>query len=145
MLLACSCRVPVPGSSRLVEAMKHKLNLNGPALRIVATIALFLVVVPALLYLSTPACRAFRIAATGQRLLMRASLAVGALLAALFAALIVIEGIQDRQTDRVYRRNRHRALRLAGGHCECQYCGNRWVREADSHCSVCGRALTPGP
>ena len=58
--------------------------------------------------------------------------------------LAVVEKVQDHTFDALYRRNTSKRL-SAGMNYECQYCGNRQVREYERACSVCGNPLEPFP
>ncbi len=128
-------------AQRIGDAMKHKLNLNGPSARFLPLIAILLVLLPLGLHLLGLLLRAAHLPAEAIPDLVWASVAVALAMLAAFALLIVAEHIQDARMDRLYWRGRHHKTPLADGRFECQYCGNRQPRAADRSCPVCGKAL----
>jgi uncharacterized paraquat-inducible protein A len=120
------------------RAVRFKLNLNPYGTKMVAVIAIFLGVIPALLYigsllniLSDPAAQQ----------MIKVSLVMGVFAAIVSIALILVEHIQDHALDEKYRRTRNKKLKMTADVYECQYCGNRKVRESDKCCQVCGKEL----
>jgi hypothetical protein len=116
------------------------LNLNAPAAKICAWIGVFLVVIPGLLYLVE------LVDLSGSllpwlSLATHASWITGGLLLGGFILLIILEQIQDKLLTDRYHKNRHRKLKIATDRYECQYCGNREVKEADKTCRICGKDL----
>lgn len=116
------------------------LNLNGPASKILTWIAIFLVAIPGLLYLVGLAYLPGSLH-TWLSLATRVSWIIGGLLVGGFMLLIILEQIQDKLLADDYLKNRNRKLKIAAGRYECQYCGNRDVKESDKTCQVCGKGL----
>lgn len=108
-----------------------KINSVGYGGRIAAAAALFLIVVPLCLYI---AGRFLPV----PRICIRASLALGALIALFLAILLAIELRQDKRQDRYYRAHASSKLSLGDGRYECQSCGSRDVTAGDTVCRVCG-------
>jgi hypothetical protein len=121
--------------------MKRPLNLNGPAAKILGAVALLTAGLPILLYASSSLLELFHLRFRVISALIRLSLSLGLLLLAAFLLLIVIEQIQDHWYDVSYRRHRGEKIKGPGIYHECQYCGNRQVRESDRYCRICGRKL----
>ncbi len=103
-------------------------------------IALFAVAVPAILYLISFLLKEERITDVLLRA-MGVSFAIGIFIFIALLALIIAEQIQDHFIDVQYQKNRARKLSLGDGNYECQYCGNRKIKENDKICGVCGKEL----
>ncbi len=119
---------------------RFKLNLNSVAPGIIAWGSLFLLVVPALLFIFggqsyTP----------GVWLAIAISIALGLIIYSLLLVLIVVEFAQDRWLDAFYARHRNVKIEIAGRGYECQNCGNRQVKAEDRACAACGRRFQNGP
>ncbi len=120
--------------------MRRLLNLNQPGAIFVKMIALFLIIIPAVLYFIT--LLPGKVATTGILLsAIKVSLAVSGFISVILLILVIVEQVQDHYIDVQYQKYQGRKLRLANGNYECQYCGNRWVKENDKTCQVCGREL----
>lgn len=123
--------------------MRRILNLNQPAVIFVKLILLFIIAIPAVLYgavllaARTQPIQAFLLSA------IRISFAVGILISVVLVILIAAEQIQDHYIDQSYQKKRGQKIQLPGGNYECQFCGNREVKEYDQICRVCGRELEP--
>lgn len=120
--------------------MRRILNLNQPGARLVKIIVLLVGAIPALLYsislfLTKESIISFLLTA------IKVSFAAGIFVCIALLTLIVAEQIQDHYIDVQYQKNRNQKLPLADGNYECQYCGNRNVKENDNTCAVCGREL----
>jgi uncharacterized paraquat-inducible protein A len=120
--------------------MRRILNLNEPGIILVKIIALFAVAIPGILYLVSLLLTEEQINNVLFRA-MRVSFAFGIFLFIALLALIIAEQIQDHQIDVHYQKNRDQKVLLGDGNYECQYCGNRKVKEHDKICGVCGREL----
>lgn len=120
--------------------MRRMLNLNQPSIVFAKIVGLFIVVIPALLYGISLLSDRVEIV----NILLRAikiSFAIGASVLVVLLLLIIVEQIQDHYFDVAYQKSRGTKLLLANGNYECQYCGNRQVKENDKTCQVCGREL----
>ena len=126
--------------------MRRFLNLNQPGIIFVKVIGFFIGLIPAILYgiallgSETGISRALLFS------MIKVSFFAGGFIFIVFLGLIVIEQIQDHFFDAQYQKQRNHKVFLANGYYECQYCGNRRVREKDQVCSVCGKEfkLTTG-
>ncbi len=128
--------------------MRRVLDLNGVSGRFLAAIGLLGAVIPSGLWVFS---WLLGVAGIGEGAvvrsafipwLIRLSLGLSGLALAVFVLLIVIEQIQDRFFDRLWRRDSGRRIPTAGEEGECPYCGNRHVLPFEQSCSVCGRLLT---
>ena len=124
---------------KVVNTMRRFLNLNQLSTIFLKLIGFFVVLVPVVLYVILLAWSEPGTITTLLLSLMKASFAVGALIFVVFLVLIVVEQIQDHDYDVRYQKQRSQKVLLANGYYECQYCGNRKVREAEKSCSVCGK------
>ena len=106
-----------------------------------AAAGVFILVVPAVLYLGSRVLAAVNIQVEGIQSLIKLSFLIGALVIAVLAVLIVIEQIQDALLYRAYQKSRDRRIQLSDGYSECPYCGNRKVREFDPVCPTCGKKI----
>ncbi len=122
--------------------MRYKLNLNEPSTKFIAMIGLFVCVIPAILSVGSWLLSLASIQSEVIDLMTKTSLIAGIFLSAAFAALLVIEQIQDRLMDTSYHNNRHRKIRLSDAYYECQYCGSQKVQAFDRYCPVCGKGLS---
>jgi hypothetical protein len=122
--------------------MRFKLNLNGPGTTLCALIGIFGAVIPAGLYIADRLLQLISVNSEIIPPLIGLSIGVGLVLLVLLVVLLIVEWVQDRHLDTIYRQNRHRKLPLSGSDYECQYCGNRQVKADDRHCRVCGRTLS---
>jgi hypothetical protein len=120
--------------------MRRILDLNQPGIVFAKIIGLFIVVIPALLYGISLLLHKVEITSILLRLI-KISLAIGTLVLVVLLLLIIVEQIQDHRFDARYQKNRGKKLLLVNGNYECQYCGNRQVKEKDKTCQVCGREL----
>jgi hypothetical protein len=115
--------------------MKRILNLHEIGFRLLAVAALFGLGIPGLLW----GLRAAGILVDQLPRWMRLSMWVGIGLLVVLFVLIVVEQVQDSFLYQRYLKERQAKLALADGQFECQYCGFRQVRAADTSCPVCGR------
>lgn len=69
-------------------------------------------------------------------------IAIGAVILAGFALLLMIEFRQDRKINREYDAIRTTKIRLPDGLYECQACGNMSVHEDDDSCRICENRFT---
>lgn len=117
----------------------RKINSIGYAHRILALIAIFLIIIPLFAWLL------WRIL---QHALLHAiakiSLCIGGILAASFVVLLSIEFHQDRKIDKAYPHIRHGRILLKSGFYECQACGSRNSKYAETVCPICGNTFTEG-
>lgn len=120
--------------------MRRILNLNWPGIILIKLIALFVVAIPAILYLISLLWIEKQIAGILLRA-TRVSFGIGISIFIALLALIIAEQIQDHFIDVQYQKNRHRKLSLGDGNYECQYCGNRKVKENNKICGICGKEL----
>jgi hypothetical protein len=120
--------------------MRRVLNLNGPSRIFLRLIGLFAILIPAVFYSVLHVVKQPEINFI-LRSIMQTSFTIGAVLFAILLGLIVVEQIQDHYIDMQYQKNRDRKRPLADGNYECQYCGNRGVKENDKTCRVCGKEL----
>jgi hypothetical protein len=120
--------------------MRRILNLNQPGAVFLKIIGLLFAVIPAGLSCALLLFNNAEVAGTLHNLI-RISFALGALALVILVMLIIMEQVQDHYLDVQYHKRRDHKLPLADGKYECQYCGNRAVREIDKTCSVCGRQL----
>jgi hypothetical protein len=125
--------------------MKRPLNLNGSSYIFLRLIGALFILVPVALYLCGLLLSLGQVDSGIIPQLIGLSLIVGGGVVGVWVVLIVYEQIQDHPFDAHYRRTRHRKLLISEHVYECQYCGNRRVREDDCTCSVCGRALEAAP
>lgn len=121
--------------------MKRPLDLNGSSHIFLKIIGTFVLLVPAALYLCGWLLGLAQVDAGIIPQLIGASLIVGGGVSGVWAVLIMYEQAQDHLFDAHYRHNRQHKLRVSEHIYECQYCGNRRVREDDRTCPVCGRTL----
>ncbi len=117
--------------------MQRFLNLNPLAGRMIAVGAFFLVGVPALL-----AVTGRLVPGLNLRALILASAALGGVIWVVLLVLIVVEQVQDALLVRSYEGQRSKKFPAGNGLYECQFCGNRQVKEEDTSCGVCGKAFT---
>lgn len=120
--------------------MRRILNLNESGIILVKIIALFAGAIPAILYLISLLLTEEQMT----RVLLRAirvSFTIGIFIFIALLVLIIAEQIQDHFIDVRYQKNQHRKLSLGDGNYECQYCGNRKIKENDKTCGACGREL----
>ncbi len=110
-----------------------KINSNSYAHRIIGGAALFLLGIPACLYI----LRIF-FALPILKIWGYISCAIGALIILFFVVLLSIEFHQDRRIHREYAHLRKTKVALDDGRYECQACGNTRVSAVDTHCKVCG-------
>ncbi len=118
--------------------IRFKLNLIHVGIRFVAAIGMLLLVVPSVLYAVYVLLDWMGVRSTSLYSLAVVSIGAGLLLLAIFIILLVIEQIQDRTVDTLYRKQRQNKLALADGYYECQFCGNRRLRGNATRCAVCG-------
>jgi uncharacterized paraquat-inducible protein A len=123
--------------------MKHKLNLNEPGSRQLS-IALSLLASSVALYGFAWILGRYLVKLSWLKDLAWLLAGAGALLLLVMAILLAVEAFQDRAMEASYRKQRSRRLPAENGLYECQYCGCRRVREADTLCPVCGHELQPG-
>lgn len=121
--------------------MNRLLNLNEVSVPFIVVIALFTLLLPALLYLLFLFLGMMQVQWLFLITLMRSSVGLGFVLLGVLLVLIIDEQIQDRAIVRVYDRNRSKRLNAPGGLFECQYCGNRRVRAEQHCCEICGKTL----
>jgi hypothetical protein len=121
--------------------MKRPLDLNGSSHIFLKIIVTFILLVPAALYLCGLLLGLAQVDAGIIPQLIGASLIAGGGVIGVWVMLIACEQIQDHLFDANYQRNRQHKLPVSEHIYECQYCGNRRVREDDRTCSVCGRML----
>lgn len=123
--------------------MRRILNLNQLGTQFLKLIGLFMVMIPAVLYV---VLLAFHVTESTRSLLfgvIKVSFGVGVLICVVFLVLIIVEQVQDHYFDGQYQKQRDQKIFLGRGKYECQYCGNQKVRENDRICSVCGREFAP--
>jgi hypothetical protein len=106
----------------------------------VKLIALFAMIIPAVLYCISLLLREEQTAGVLLRVI-RLSFGIGIFIFVTLLALIIVEQIQDHFIDLQYQKSRDRKLSFGDGSYECQYCGNRKVKENDHICTICGREL----
>jgi hypothetical protein len=123
--------------------MRRFINLNQPGIMFVKVIGLFLVLIPVVLYGILLASRTGSVGAL-LLILIHGSFGIGAMVFAVFLALILAEQVQDHFLDIQYQKQRGQKIVLATGQYECQYCGNRRVQANDKTCAVCGKAFGLG-
>ena len=110
-----------------------KINSIHYGYRIVIAILLFLVILPAMLYVLS-----MLISAEWLSLLIMISMALGSALLLFLILLLIIELHQDKRINRYYEKHRNRKLQIANTAYECQACGNRKLNAGDKSCPVCG-------
>ncbi len=113
---------------------RFKLNLNSIAPGVLAWGSLFLLVVPALLFIFGAQSYS-----PGIWLAIAFSIALGLVIYSLLLVLIVAEFVQDRWRDAFYARHRNIKLKISASDYECQNCGNRQIKMDDRMCPVCGQ------
>lgn len=111
-----------------------KINSNGPGTVVFMCSMLFLIGIPALMYIVS------FIFNMGNKLFLPAkiSAAAGGIILAGLIIVIVVELKQDKRLNIYYVSNRNRKIKISEGFYECQNCGSRTVRENDNTCGVCG-------
>jgi len=102
-------------------------------------------VVPAVLYLGSLGLNPVGVPIGAVQDPIKLSFLVGALVFIVLVVLVVFEQIQDHLLYRAFLKNRGRRIRLSDGYFECQYCGNRKVREFDTVCPACGEGYDREP
>ncbi len=125
--------------------MKRPLDLNGSSHIFLKIIGTFILLVPAMLYLCGVLLGLAQVDVEIIPQLIGTSLIAGGGVIGVWVILIAYEQIQDHLFDAHYRRARRHKLRVSEYVYECQYCGNRRMREDDRTCSVCGRTLEEAP
>ncbi len=125
--------------------MKRPLDLNGSSHIFLKIIGTFILLVPAVLYLCGLLLGLAQVDVEIIPQLIGTSLIVGGGVIGVWVILIAYEQIQDHLFDAHYQRNLRHKLRVSEHVYECQYCGNRRMREDDRTCSVCGRTLEEAP
>ncbi len=121
--------------------MKRRLDLNGPGSKIIAGIAVFIILIPGTLLLARFVFGLLLIDASLLKTMTILSLASGGILFVSFIILLAFEAVQDRFFDRWYQRQRNIRLVARDGFYECQYCGCRRVKIFDRQCPSCGKTL----
>lgn len=121
--------------------MKRVLNLNEPGTRWAGIGIILAGLVPLALLLGSWLLRLAGLPTRGISILLGISMAAGLAILAVLAVLIILEQIQDHLIDKEYQKNGPARIRLANGCYECQYCGNRQVRQDDRSCAVCHHRL----
>ncbi len=120
---------------------KRKLDLNGPAYRIIAIAGLFGVILPAFLYGASFLIKPYGSYASWIYTGMKISLGLGIVMLVLLVSLVIIEQMQDSLYDAAYRKQRRKKLALQDGGFECQFCGCQKVGAQDRQCPACGEEL----
>ena len=110
-----------------------KINSHGYGYKILAAIAVFLVVIPAVLY-----GLSFVVVRIDFGMITQISLALGSLLLLFQLVLLIVELHQDRKINKRLEADLNRKLPLGNGLYECQACGNREVHPEQKLCGVCG-------
>ncbi len=121
------------------QKFRRLLNLNQPGTMFLKAIGFFIVLLPAVLYAIVMAWSGTGILAALLWSMIKVSFLLGVLVLFVFLVLIVVEQIQDHFYDARYQKQQSQKVLLPDGYYECQYCGNRKVREAEKSCSVCGK------
>ncbi len=120
---------------------RHKLNSIWYGPQILALVGLLIIVVPSILYLVCSVLGFLGLPSGTLWLAIEISLTAGVVLLVLFTLLLAFELIQDHQRDKQIASTRNRKLKISDEFYECQFCGNRQIRQSDKRCSVCGQAL----
>ena len=118
--------------------MKRRVDLNEPGAKAVPIIALFMIVIPALIFLLSLIFGYTHLNTGFLASALRISLSIGVILTLSLVSIIVIEHFQDRVFDWFYRRQQGHKVLLEDGSYECQFCGSQKVHEFDQICPVCG-------
>lgn len=119
--------------------MRRFLNLNQSGMIFLKVIGFYMVLLPAVLYGIVLTWSGTGIIRTLLLSVINVSFVVGAFVFIAFLVLIVIEQIQDHYYDVRYQKQRSQKVLLGNGYYECQYCGNKKVRENDKSCNICGK------
>lgn len=127
---------------RWAAPVKRPLNLNEPGVRILSIAGVLVVLIPLFLFAGSLGLKLFGFDAGIISTLIWVFVAAGGSLIAALLVLIVVEQVQDYRIDRNYQRDRGQKLRVTEIYFECQYCGNRKVKENDRQCPVCGKELS---
>jgi len=110
-----------------------KINSIDYGHKIAFAIILFLMILPALLYLLSMLIRAEWLS-----LLIKTTMAIGSTILLFFILLLTIELHQDKKINHYFEKHRNRKLKITNTAYECQACGNRKLRAGDTSCPVCG-------
>ncbi len=110
-----------------------KINSIHFGLQSIESIAIFVVIIPSIIYgysyfTHAPLCK------WG----LGISLLIGIGMAVVFTIMLLIEFRQDRLLNNYYAKRRAIKVLLKNGVYECQNCGNRKVTVQDTNCHICG-------
>jgi hypothetical protein len=117
------------------------LNLNAPAGKMLAGVAVLGGGIPLLLYLTSRLLSRLGVAWPAAGLWIKGFIYLGLGLLGLFILLVMIEQIQDAMLLRNYRTGRKARMQYSDEFAECPYCGNRRLRSFEQSCPVCGKRL----
>jgi hypothetical protein len=123
------------------DSSKRILNLNAPAGKMLAGIAVLGGGIPLLLYLALRLLGRLGIAWPAAGLWIKGFLYLGLALLGAFLLLVMIEQIQDAVLYRLYRKGQKARMQYSDEFAECPYCGNRRLRSFEQSCPVCGKTL----
>ncbi len=110
-----------------------KINSIDYGGKIIGVGLIFAFAVPILLWLLNRAIKSSIVI-----IAIKASIALGALILLGFFIHLAVELHQDRKIDQYYSTHRNIKIMTKTGIYECGECGNRAVKENDTHCFVCG-------
>lgn len=110
-----------------------KINSIDYGGKIIGAGLIFAFVVPILLWLLNWAIQSPIVI-----IVIKVSIALGALILLGFFVHLAVEFHQDRKIDHYYSTHRNIKIMIKDGSYECGACGNRTVKENDIHCLVCG-------
>ena len=122
--------------------MRIKLNSIRFGTQALTTVNIFVVVLPACFYLGDRILAWFGVQVGNLfKQGITISIALGLIILLSFLLLLLIEFIQDSYLEQQYFQKRNRKVRVTNKYFECQYCGNRQVRQEEISCLVCGKRL----
>jgi hypothetical protein len=122
--------------------MKRYINSNDFGGKMILTIVIVGIGIPALVYAVSRGLEALGIRWPVLQSLFWGALAVGLTLSVGFIGLLVIEQIQDHLLYKRYLKTRGKRVRRDNNGSECPFCGCRNIREFEAFCPVCGQKLS---
>ena len=69
--------------------------------------------------------------------LYKVALGVGGVVTIAAFLVLLLELYQDKKIDQYYRLHQKGKRLLSNGNYECEQCGNREVKKADTYCKIC--------
>ncbi len=120
---------------------RWKINSIGYGAQVLAVGGILTIALPLILYLGYSVLRFLGLQLDALLIASSISFAVGIVLLVLFLLLLAVELIQDHWRDGQYLKTRNRKVKISAEFYECQFCGDRQVRESDKRCKSCGQDL----